>query len=599
MLRTIGNFVGLSESQMQDQSAGEIFISLLLLPFRLCWGFIVFMVFAWTTSRSGRSFVFALPAMFFAVLFVAIVWAVGFKGDAKAFGLSAGRYSKASDPTEVNYNPDAALLYAKKMVATAPDDDSAVMTKYELGKSYELLEKYDEAFDVMKWLAPDMELDAAPEKLGYTMAYYWLSTYYADKDKSSVPDDQRKALSRKQMELAYLADNTNTYAVLGLAGMNREDADELKKEAESLRENGNDAAAAEKEVESEKVLDRSVEFLEKAITMPLLPETAGRQLYASNVMIDILKQRGQDKDAELKGLQFIARYESWAERIPDFVPFWISIAKVCIQIEDFERAEKFILRGFQLAKTLEARANLFRLLAQVKVEKSKTFTDMDDEQQFLNRLQSLTLAINNDFQVPEGYDEVMYYVDGFQMDSDQDNWLRDSLLGLTTQSNNEDKNVAGGVIHILLGMREILDGRERAGKNHWEIAVKQYRYTAYAINNLIRRYVDSREVSNDIRDNLLAIAIEMFPQEAIIYATRGRYFRDDERFENAIEDLEFANARLQDSIPILEDLVFCYEQVGNSEKVVQLNEKIEDIRAKADQAEFLTAFASSEPSANE
>ena len=587
VLRSLGSFFGISDSELRDLSTGGLIVTLLLVPFRLFWGFIVFMVFAWTTSRSGRAFVFAIPAMIFAVLYVAAVWAVGFRGDLKAFGLTAARYAKASNPKEDNYNLDAALLYAKKMVEVDPD--LSVLTKFELGDSYGKLEMYDEAFDIMSWIAPDFDLDVRPSELGHSPAYYWLASYYADPVKSHLPEDQRKAQSRKQMELAYKADPTNVFAVLGLAGMNKEDADELKKQLEELDEQGNEDKIIELTIAREEKLDSAVDYLDQAIDLEVISD---RQLYASNVLIDIMQERGKTREAEVKGKQFIDKYIFYAQRYPDVLPFWISIVKVCIQIGDFERGNEYILRGYQLAQDDASRNTLARLAAQVEVEKAKTFENMDNQEEFLSRLYALCEAIKTDFQVPDGYSESLYFVDGFPLDGDKDFWVRDALLSAADPEKNRDPRLPG-VIHILLGLRDILNDQEKPGIRHWEIANQQFRFTSYAINNLIRAYVDEREADDELRNRLLKIAIDLFPQDPIFYATRGRYFRDDEKYAEAIEDLEFAKTRLPGSVAILKNLKFCHEELGNSDEVENLRIMIDKIESREEVDSILPSFSSS------
>ena len=587
VLRSLGSFFGISDSELRDLSTGGLIVTLLLVPFRLFWGFIVFMVFAWTTSRSGRAFVFAIPAMIFAVLYVAAVWAVGFRGDLKAFGLTTARYAKASNPKEDNYNLDAALLYAKKMVEVDPD--LSVLTKFELGDSYGKLEMYDEAFDIMSWIAPDFDLDVRPSELGHSPAYYWLASYYADPVKSHLPEDQRKAQSRKQMELAYKADPTNVFAVLGLAGMNKEDADELKKQLEELDEQGNEDKIIELTIAREEKLDSAVDYLDQAIDLEVISD---RQLYASNVLIDIMQERGKTREAEVKGKQFIDKYIFYAQRYPDVLPFWISIVKVCIQIGDFERGNEYILRGYQLAQDDASRNTLARLAAQVEVEKAKTFENMDNQEEFLSRLYALCEAIKTDFQVPDGYSESLYFVDGFPLDGDKDFWVRDALLSAADPEKNRDPRLPG-VIHILLGLRDILNDQEKPGIRHWEIANQQFRFTSYAINNLIRAYVDEREADDELRNRLLKIAIDLFPQDPIFYATRGRYFRDDEKYAEAIEDLEFAKTRLPGSVAILKNLKFCHEELGNSDEVENLRIMIDKIESREEVDSILPSFSSS------
>ena len=586
VLRSIGNFFELPESELRDQSTGGMLTTLLLVPFRMLWGFVVFMVFAWTTSRSGRAFIFALPAMMFAVLYIAVVWAVGFKGDLKAFGLAAARYSKASDPKEDNYDPDAALLYAKKMVATDPELSS--FSKFELGNSYDRLKMYDEAYDVMVWIAPDCDLNLPAKELGLSDAYYWLASYYADPKKSRLSEDECRTRSRKQLELAYKANPDNVYAVLGLAGMNNEDAEELKKQAEELREQGNQAKAEQVANEAEKILDDAVELLDRAINLDLITE---RQLYASNVLIDIMQERGQTREAEVKGKQFIDKYIFYAQRFPDVLPLWISIVKVCIQIGDFERGNEYLVRGHQLAQDEASRNTLAKLAAQIEIEKARSFEDLDNEDDFIGKLYALCEAIKTDFQIPEGYKEVLYFIDGFPLDDDKDYWIRDSLLSASNQERNRDPRLPG-VIHILIGLRDILNDQEDAGIRHWEIANQQFKYSPFVINNLIQTYVDDRKADEKLRNRLLEIAIELFPQDPKFYATRGRFNRDDEKFEEAIEDLEFAKSRLPDSVLLLENLKYCHEQLGNDKEAAELQQEIDEIESREEVDSVLPSFTS-------
>ena len=53
---------------------GFNFVKFLTLPFRLLWGFLVFMVQAWTTSRNGIAFLRGLPAFAILAMTPFLVW---------------------------------------------------------------------------------------------------------------------------------------------------------------------------------------------------------------------------------------------------------------------------------------------------------------------------------------------------------------------------------------------------------------------------------------------------------------------------------------------------------------------------------------------
>ena len=590
MIRKIGKALGLSESELDDQSVVGILLALLAWPFRLLWGFCVFMVAAWTTSRNGRAFLFALPAMGFAVFFVAVVWVVGYKGETKARGLTGQFYGMASNELHPAYDPDAALLYAKKMAEIDPKDDERL---YFLGLSHDRIGEHKIARNIFQKISPDMSVDSSVLDLGYSDGYLWLSGYYADEKKNDLPEEERKVKSRKNLELAYRSNPENVMALIALGGTYRNDANRLQEEIDLLREEGNDELADEKEILKNAALRNSTEYFEEAVDLPVIMD---RQLYASIALVEMLQEQGEMEAARLAGRQFIIKYETTASNYPDVLPLWVSLVKTCILIDDFERGEKFINQGYQLAQNPEIRTALAQLAAQIKVEQSKTFEDMDDEEQFFSRLVALSKAIRADVRVPEGYNLLLYYVDGFDMDSEKDLWLRDSVLGksVSAGANSTTSVDAGvpGVIHIVLGFRDILNGQVQEGQRHWEIAGQQLGVAPIAINFLIMVYSNEREIDNEKRNELVSTAIELFPQAPNFYATRGRYLMEEEKHEGAIEDLEFAKVRIPDSPSILKDLVTCYEATGNQEKVDEYNAKIQDIESKQQINQIQTEFSS-------
>lgn len=592
MLHAIGNVLGLGSSY-EEQSTGGKLGTLCTVPFKIIWGFVIFMVFAWTASRNGRAFLFGIPAMLFVVGAVAFVWVANNKGTEKASAISSAYYQLASDPLSPFFDRNAALLYAKKMVDLVPEEPRR---KYRLGVAYDELEDYQRAHEVMDWLANESQERAADPNdvvseqqfAGYSDAHFWLATYFLDPEKSDLSDDElRRSKSKDQVLLSYKANPKNVQAVLGLAGIYRTEAVNLKEEAEKLKEEGNDAEAdAKTELSTEKT-NEAVRYFKEAIALRL---TSDRQLYASTAVVEILQEEGRDEEAQLTGLRFINKHEKNARDYPNVLPFWVSIVRTCILLEEFERGENFILQGYQLAQDPEVRQTLAQLKAQIAVEKAKSFTDMDDEEAFLDRLYALANAIKTDVRVPEGYSELMYFVDGFPVESEQDLWLRDSVLGVATA----DAGGSGipGVIHIILGLRDIVAGKPKDGQNNWEIAGEQFKLSPFAINYFIQVFAEERELPEDKRNDLISIAIEMFPQSPHFYATRGRYFLEDKNYEKAIEDLEFAAARIPDSLSILGNLVACCTEVSDQEKVDRYQAKIEEIEARTEVDAITAGFAS-------
>ena len=568
-------------------------VDFLLFPFKFMWGFAVFMIFAWTTSRQLRPFILSFPAVLGVIAFIAGAWAAGFKGTTVGLGRAYSTYQVMSDKESPWYDLQEAVGYAKKATELDPTNP---YFKYELGLAYERAaekreEKMYRAHDLISWLAPSRGDDQAENAGdGYSDAHLWMASYYWSDE--SQDEAERKAVAREHMELAYEADDENVYAVLGLASMNRAEADELRKEIEQLKEEGAEQSLIDQKDRLESVrADRAVELYKHGINLPLMSD---RQLYASLAIIEMLQKRGEDEKARQMGQQFIIKYEKSAHLYPDALPYWISIVRTCMLIDDYEKANDFILRGYQLASNPEVRRILAQLAARIKVEEAKTFEDLDDESQFLKRLFALCNAIKTNVQVLPAYRELLYFIDDVESDSDQEFWMRDSILGSSVIDAEEQKDPRlPGIIHIVLGFREIVNGRKSNGLEHWEISAQQFDFAPHAINFLIQVYVGENELSRKKKLHLANCGIQRFPQSPYFYATRGRFQLDDGFYKEAVEDMRFANLRIPGNINILENLLDALkkliEEKGDDaeleNEIAQVESELEQIKAQIDQPE--------------
>ena len=326
----------------------------------------------------------------------------------------------------------------------------------------------------------------------------------------------------------------------------------------------------------------AVQLFQSAINLPLRSE---RQLYASLAIIEMLQDRGDYEDAEKMGKQFVIKNEKNAHLYPNVLPFWISIVRSCMLIGDYDKANEFILTGYQWATDPEVRKVLTKLAAQIKVEEATTFENLEDESDFLNRLFSLCNAVKTNVQVLPAYRELMFYIDDVEAGTDQEFWLRDAVLGSSTvdQEDQRDPRLPG-IIHITLGFREIVNGRKSNGLEHWEIASQQFDMAPLAINFLIQVYSAEHELSRRKKMHLVNCGIQRFPQSPFFYATRGRFHLDDEAYEDAIKDLQFANARIPSNINILENLLDAMnkllEQKGGEDE--ELEKEIEKVQSEID-----------------
>ena len=345
-----------------------------------------------------------------------------------------------SDQEDIYYNPVEAVQYARKAADLDPFEDEF---KYQVGIGYDAIDEverpyeYMRALDVMSWLAPgNDEPDAENAGDGFSKAHLWMAGHYWNDEE--LDEEKRKALAYEHMELSYNTNKENVLAVLGLAGMKRALANDLRDEIETLEaESGDPSVIAEKKGLEAKAADTAVRLFKEGISLPLQSD---RQLYASLAIIEMLQERDRNAEAKRIGQQFIIKHEKNAHLYPDALPFWISIVRTCMLIDEYEKANEFILRGYQLASNPEVRQILAQLAAQIKVEESKTFEDMDDEGQFLKRLFALCNGIKTNVQVLPAYRELIYFVDEIEADSNQEYWMQDSILGSDAIAASEQKD---------------------------------------------------------------------------------------------------------------------------------------------------------------
>ena len=598
-MRAIAKFFGISESELADESSGGVFLTLLMLPFRLIWGFIYFMIFSWTTSRSGRAFVFALPAMISLVGYIALVWVIGFKGDSKALGVSRGFYRLHIDERSPLYDLDAAQKLSLKAVEEAPENRSA---KYDQGVAFQKSDRLIDAVNVMKFISPMVDKTSPAAADGYPDGHMWLAGYYATDEDLDLDEQERDVLTRKHYELATVADPDHILARLGLAFKDLEEVDSLQEELDALPDGSADVRRLETEISNKR--DQAEKQILRAMTvgMPGDSQLFARQLFAIVPLLQSQLDRGAETQARIDGAKFINRYIQLARQNPDFIPLWMSIVKTSIMIGEFEKGDEYILEAVQLAKAPEIRQVLANLAAELDIERSKTFSDMDDEDQFLSRLLALGDAIKLNVREPAGYKELLYYLDGFDNDAPQDLWLRDSIFGVDVDAKSSERMDPRlpGVLHVVIGFRELLNDNLQNAKIHWETANQQFNLASVASNNLFQVYCKERDYTLEQKIELITKAIELFPRQANSYYTRATFHMEGEDYAKAIEDLEYVKPRINADVPMLEKMVLCYEKLGREDERLATNDELLVLRAKlATRNSLSTGFASQEFEFNE
>ena len=194
------------------------------------------------------------------------------------------------------------------------------------------------------------------------------------------------------------------------------------------------------------------------------------------------------------------------------------------------------------------------MITAVLLQEANTYTDMADRDQYRKRINLLCEAASvnpNDNRLVKELFELVFP----EADSPPPNirWLRDSVIGAPQP----------GVIHTLLGLYQISQGNFSEGQGHWKIATS-FKYSPILVTRLLQHAAN--HASKDFPNLLDAItlAIEMFPDQPMLYAIRGNYFRKERIYENAITDLQNAlklspEKLSVDRLAIRRWLVDCYQ----------------------------------------
>ena len=191
---------------------------------------------------------------------------------------------------------------------------------------------------------------------------------------------------------------------------------------------------------------------------------------------------------------------------------------------------------------------------------------MKDREDYRNRLKFLCDAVSVNPQNRTVYFKLLEFVATKSNPDFNENWLRDSVV-----------DGEPGIIHVLLGVHEIDKGNVLEGQKHWRIAEQQFKLTQYVVSFVIdvaaSEYRD--EFSNLL--DMITLAIELFPDQPMLYHTRGVLFKQEGRYQEAVADFEQTAEKMPRLLSIRKHLVKCYEELGQPEKVAEQELILEEI----------------------
>lgn len=542
-----------------EQSFGAKLLAFSFLPFGYFVGFLLFMIQAWPPSRQGRAFVKGLPAVMAVGGFLLAFLAADYLfSEARRLGDAAARieYHFSNSPEF----PSRALLFAERLVELKPDVPENI---YKLGLSRERAGKKSKAFDAMQAIAPK-------DRALYAPAHIWMSQHYLNSQLlSSMSKAKRQDLAMRQLEYAIEVAPLNQAAHFNLAELRLKQSEQF-----------------------EKTDPEYIQLVESAIVNLRTitdGDLTGLRLMAIPKLVELEFELGYREAAEARLRSEVAVLLEFGRKYPNVYEVWLTAIRCQISLGDYLGAIAIAKEGSRSVSDSITRQKINRLASQVYVKRASDFENVNDRADYRMRLFLLCKAVqmnqsNRDvyvqllkmIEVPAGEDalasEKPADLETAQQEfSSRNVWLKEAVVG----------GPEPAVVHALLGLQAISTGDFSAGKLHWRIADRQFGRTQVVINNLIDVAAKDFQWQFNYVLEMLTLAIELFPDAAVFYKTRGIYFMTQEKWEDAIRDFAYSADEMPNMIPVHQYLVECYERLGDSRNVheqkIILEEKLSQL----------------------
>lgn len=260
-----------------------------------------------------------------------------------------------------------------------------------------------------------------------------------------------------------------------------------------------------------------------------------------------------------------------AKSSPEIYETWSSLVQCAVSVKDYKRANKIIRTAYQTVKSIETRQRLVQLASLIHIQNADDFSDTSTEENFRKRLFALCNAISSSPRDVKIYKRLIEYID-VDLDSERrDVWLRNSILDCPTP----------GIVHILIGTREIIRGDIVAGKTSWDIAQHQLGTTDYVVHRLLS--VAMKDDPECGKGDLLDTAILQFPNQYMLYETRGAFKKGEQKFDEAIDDFKNVVEKVPGLIIGHKHLSDCYGKIGDSKKMAIHADRVQEILASLDE----------------
>lgn len=564
-----------SDDKIRDQQTNPV-VSFVLFPLRFLFACILFLINSWAFTRHIRPFLFAIPTLLAVIAVSGIVWLDYFRYPNKV--AKTQKYYE-NFLTAANRGPEIARHFAEKKVTLQPENQAA---KFDLAYVWEMIgnSKDDQLgkdqqhlarqHDLMKYLAQQRSVDLMKSLADNDnlMAHVWFARRYLTNQELEISKEERSAKIDQHLNSALKLDPENNSAKITLA-------DHFLAKATEFEEGSPEYKA----------------FLAKASEqlVSVSESESGEIIWHLPKLMKVLFDLGDNERATAvfqsskKNLyQFMRKFPA-DERIPQI---WIVLIGSSIQLKDYKGAAAMIDEGRR--QTDDTRiSNMFEeLSARLLIQQVDDLKELDTSEKFdqaldiLSRgilLSPLSVPISNrlvEFILPDKRDGKVY-----------------------SERLEKTKSVsAPSVAHLLLGIHKVMKGDALGGQTHWKIAETQAANSQVVLFSLIRSLVVNHGDKFENRRDVLALAIEQFPNQGLFYFLRGSDSFKQGNYQLAIPDLQYATEKIPSpgNFEIHVQLARCYKALNDQENLDNQRRKLQKIIQTTDpgQREILENYLS-------
>ena len=487
------------------------------------WRFFV----GWTSTRRGWSLLIGLPAILVAGSAIG-----GLAYSKYVFGSKIVRvYERAIDKSSAAQDLEASELYLKKVISLLPNH-----YRHQFNLAQIFLRQAELETDATKKRIKQREAVqllnriSTPDKPGFSRAHVWQADQIL----------RKKSRTKEDIDLAYrhlewaLVTTPNDVLALQLAAQTA-----LMKKLPSKAE------------DHLKVAAKSSKF---------------HLLNLAKVQKMLSKKEAEENARACK-----THFEEKAKMEPTKSEYWAGVFDCYLFLEEYDKAINSLRIAIKFAEDIQTKAKFASASSSAMVLWSRKFPkDVGDALSFKKRLRLISEALRIDPKNKLALAELgnmTLDVENEEDDEKIDEMLSEALV----------QGVAPGLVHLILGSRHALKGKNDEAIFHLKHSSKHNPRSATVMNNLA--WVFAHRKDPDYKKALdfanSAIKVEKNPR---FLHTRGIILAKLDRNEEALIDFEKALVYMKDNLSIHDALGTIYEKMGKSILAAQHKKKAQLLR---------------------